>query len=161
MKILISLLLLISSSAFALTGTVYNPTSVDAFDKTKLNYNGLKVSASVAAGATTDVNLALTDDHLLTGAQLILTGACDLDEVQFKIVDSSSSIPVPARVAFPNYPILNQFIDWYASNFSKDLPYPAKITAGLTLRVTYKNTCVSTAVTVKVNYFLHKIIVQN
>lgn len=127
-----------------MTGSVYNPSSVDGFDKNKLNYNGLKISAVVPFGVTQDIDLALIDDHLLTGAQVTLTGNCDLDQMQFKVVSGTT--------------VVNQFIDWYATNFSKDLPYPAKIPAGLILRVTYKNTCTAGSASVRVNYFLHKVL---
>jgi len=137
-------LFLFCSSIFAMTSSTYNPSSVDGFDKNKLNYNGQKVSAVVPGGTTQDIDLALTDDHLLTGAQVVLSGNCDLDEIKFKVVMGTT--------------VVNQFIDWFATNFSKDLPYPAKIPAGLTLRVTYKNSCTNAAVTVRVNYFLHKIL---
>ena len=138
------LVFLFCMNVFAMSGSIYNPSSVDGFDKNKLNYNGQKVSATVPFGTTQDIDLTLTDDHLLTGAQIILTGNCDLDEIQFKVVMGTT--------------VLNQFIDWYATNFSKDLPYPAKIPAGLTLRATYKNTCGNGTVKVRVNYFLHKVL---
>ena len=127
-----------------MTGSIYNPTDVANFDKNKLNYNGQKVQALVPALTTQDLDITITDDHLLTGAQVVLTGNCDLDELQFKVVSGTT--------------VVNQFIDWYATNFSKDLPYPAKLVGGLKLRVTYKNTCATGSVNVRINYFLHKVL---
>jgi len=144
-KLLVILTLLyLSLTSFAITGSTYDPPSMSVIEKTKSNFNGQKVSAVVTANTTQDIDLPLTDDHLLTGAQVDLSGACIMDEVQFKVVSGTT--------------VVNQFIDWYASSFTRDMGYPAKIPAGLKLRVTYKNTCVATDVTVKINYFLHKIL---
>jgi hypothetical protein len=131
-------------SAHAMSGSTYDVMNIYTLDKTKLNFNGLKVSASIPANTVQDIDLTLADDHLFTGAQIILTGNCDNDEMQIKIVSGTT--------------VVNQFIDWYATNMTKELPYPAKIPATLKIRATYKNTCLSNAVNVRVNYSLHKVL---
>ena len=137
-------ILMISAISHGISSSTYDPPSMSSIEKTKVNFNGQKVFASVPFGTTQDIDLTVSDDHLMTGAQLLLTGNCDMDEIQFKVVSGST--------------VVTQFIEWYASTFSKDMIYPAKVPAGLKLRVTYKNTCASGSVTVKINYFLHKVL---
>lgn len=136
--------LVFSLNVFALTGTDYNPAKSNDMDKSKVNFNGMKVAATVPAASTLNIDMPLVDDHLLTGASLVLTGNCDDDEIKFQVVMGTT--------------VVNQFIDWYAMNLSKDIEYPAKIPGGLILRAVYKNTCPTNSVKVRVNYNLHKVL---
>jgi hypothetical protein len=153
------LVLLFSTNVFAVTGTTYNPSTTAAIQKERVNFAGQKVSASVPFGTSQDIDFTIVDDYLITGAQIILTGNCDLDEIQIKIVDAAGAIPTALRVNYPLYPTLNLFIDWFATSLTKELSYPARLDGGmgLKLRATYKNTCASNSVSVRVNYSLHKI----
>lgn len=129
--------------AIAASGTTYDPTNSNSLEKNRLNYNGQKMSATVPANSSQNIDITLADDHLLTGAKLTLTNPCDDDEIKFQVVSGST--------------VVNQFIDWYAVNIDKELQYPAKLPAGITLRAVYKNTC-DTSVKVRINLFLHKIL---
>jgi hypothetical protein len=152
--------ILFSINVFAITGSTYNPSTTGAIQKERVNFFGQKVSASVPFGTTQDIDYTIADDYLITGAQIVLTGNCDMDEIQIKVVDAAGVIPAAARASYPLYPTLNQFIDWYAQSLTKELTYPARLDGGmgLKLRATYKNTCTSGAATVRLNYSLHKIL---
>lgn len=140
------LILLFSLRGLCITGSTYDPSTTVSLQKERLNFSGQKVYASVPFGTTQDIDLTITDDYLITGAQIILAGNCELDEIQIKVMLGTT--------------VMNQFIDWYAQTLSKELPYPAKLIGGigLKLRATYKNTCTSGAATVRINYSLHKVL---
>lgn len=143
MKTLI-ILLLFSLKSFALCGTTFDPKRIDELDKTKVTFGGLKASATVLPLTTQNIDLAIADDHLLTGASLILTNNCPDDEIKFQVLMGTT--------------VASQFIDWYSKDLDKEIPYPAKMFCGLTLRAIYKNTCSAASVKVRINYNLHKII---
>lgn len=147
MKYLIGLWLLftLSATSYGASGTAYDPKNINDFDKTKLNFNGMKVGATVAADSTQNLDLTLTDDHLISGASVTLYGNCADDEVKFQVLMGST--------------VVASYIDWFAKDMDKTLEYPAKIPAGLTLRVVYKNTCPSESVKVRINYHLHKVLI--
>lgn len=152
------LVFLFSINIWAACNTSFDPKTVADFDKTKVSFNGLGISGTVPAN-TNDyaIDLAMTDDNLLTGAKLIITNGCSDDKIKLQVVDTTGQVAVPYRVAFPRYPILSEFINWYASDMDTQLTYPSKISCGLTLRALYTNTC-STSVKSRVNFHLHKVL---
>ncbi len=138
------------------SGTFFNPIRVDEFEKTKLNFDGQGMSATVTAGSTQNVDLLLSDDVLLTGCWFITNNSNLGDTLTFQVVDTSG--------AFTGTPgtVLSQFItNWYpnvSTDINFEVPYPAKIPAGLTLRLVYVSTG-STNPFVAANYQLHKVLV--
>lgn len=124
--------------------STYDVMNVDTLDKTKVNFNGMKMTLDVPANSTGNLDLTLADDHFITGAKLILSGRNIDDEIKFQILSGTT--------------IVNQFIDWFAIDLEKELLYPAKIPGNLTIRVAYKNTG-SAVVKVRVNLSLHKVLV--
>jgi len=152
------LLVLFSLNVFSASGTSFDPKTVADFDKTKVVFNGLGIAGTVPAN-TADyvIDLPMTDDNLLTGAKLIITNGCSDDKIKLQVVDTAGQIPVPYRVAFPKYPVLSEFINWYAADMDTQLTYPSKISSGLTLRALYTNTC-ATSVKARVNFHLHKVL---
>jgi phage tail sheath gpL-like len=138
------ILLLSIANAFAASNTVYDVMNMSMVDKKAVNFSGQKISANVEANASTNIDLTLSDDSLFTGAIVYAPGACLDDEIKFQILMGST--------------VIIQFIDWFvASGLNKEIAYPAKIPAGLTMRAVYKNTC-SNQINVKINYSLHKIL---
>jgi hypothetical protein len=125
--------------------STYNPLSVAEFDKSKMAFNGQKVKAIVPAGTVMNIDLPLTDDHLITGAMINLDGNVPGDEIKFHIVH-------------PVYGIVNTFINWYAADFNKEIPYPAKLPAGLIIRIAYTSTGTAD-VNIYANFSLHKVLV--
>lgn len=145
--------------------STYNPVKVSDFEKTKMQFNAQGINASISTATVTNIDLDLTDDHMITGAWFIVNGANLGDSVDFQVIDitgniihamSGGLIPVT-----PGY-ILNQFISNWFMNVSTDtqfdMIYPAKILAGMALRVVYTSVG-SSSVFVAINYKLHEILV--
>lgn len=133
------------------TGTAYNPQNINEFEKSKLNKDARGVSATITAGTTQDLDLTLSDDVLMSGGAVFLAkGAAQGDYVQFQVLQGTT--------------IASQFItDWYLNPdvTLQQIPtsnYPAKLVAGLTLRLKYTSTG-STDVWIAVNYNLEKVLV--
>ena len=141
------LVFLFSINALALTTTSFNPSNQSLYSKESMAYAGQKVSGVAAAATTTNFDMTVADVYLLTGAAAKAIGACEADEIKFQVLMGSTVVPN------------GTFIDWFMidGKIDKEIPYPAKIEAGLKLRVAYKNTC-STSVNVYVNYSLHKVV---
>lgn len=138
------------------TGTTYKPTRINDFEATKLNFAAQGVAAAPTFGTTTNIDLLLTDDSLLTGAWLVVSGGTIGDYATFQVVDISGSF-----TGTPNT-IVNTFITtWYlpvSANTQFDVAYPAKIYAGLTLRLIYHSTGLITPFAA-INYKLHKVLI--
>ena len=137
-------LFLISFNCFAMCGSSYDPIKSSDFEKSKLEFNGQKVMGVVPGNDSFDIDYAVTDDVLLTGAKVVINGNCIGDTVKFQVVH-------------PTLGVLKTFIDWYATDLEKEFIYPAKVVCGLTLRLKYTNTC-ATPVTVRTNLSLHKVL---
>jgi hypothetical protein len=138
------------------SGTTYNPQNINAFVKTALNFNAQGVSATITAGSTTNIDLVLTDDSMLTGVWLLVDNGSYGDFCNFQIIDTTG--------AFSGTPgtVLNQFVtNWYTpptTDVQFDMAYPAKIYATLTLRIIYHSTG-TTNPFIAINYKLHKILI--
>lgn len=138
------------------TNTTYKPIKVSDFEANKLNFDARGIFTQVNAGSTTCIDYDLTDDCLITGACVITSNAEYGDNTCFQVVDKTG-----AFTGNPNT-VLNQFIsNWYVcptSELQLDIPYPAKILAGMTLRLVYSSTGQNN-VFVAINYNLHKVMV--
>ena len=140
------------------TGTTFKPLSASEFTADKLNFAGHGVLASAAPGVATNIDLVMTDDCLAQGVQMLTSGSAFGDYVHMQVVDASG--------AFTGAPgtVLNQFgTNWYMRGDSqfqlnKDMLYPAKVLAGMTMRIVYVSTGL-TPVQVAVNYSLHKVLI--
>jgi hypothetical protein len=136
--------------------STFNPATVDAFDKNKMTFDAQGATSNVTAGAVANIDLPIVDDMLLTGAWFITNGGSPGDSVSFQVVDGSGVFSGTVGT------VLNQFItNWYPpsdADIDLSMNYPAKLLAGMTLRVIYTSTGSST-VFVGINYKLHKILV--
>lgn len=140
------------------SNTTYKPVRVDDFESSKLNYDAYGMSTTVSLGQSGHLDLTLSDDCLLTGAWFITNGGTFGDVVNFQVVDTSG--------AFTGTPgtVLNQFVtNWYVPpsvDAQFEIAYPAKVYAGLTLRLVYTSVGFGiVGVFVAVNYSLHKVLV--
>ena len=138
------------------TGTTYKPIKVSDFESSKLNYNAQGVATTITAGSAQNLDYLLADDCLITGAWMMSNDGYFGDTANFQIVDTTGFTGYPAGT------VLNQFItNWYippTMDDQFDLQYPAKIIAGLTLRLAYQSTG-PTDVFLAINYKLHKVLV--
>ena len=134
------------------SNTNYDPQNVNDFEKSKLNKNAHGVAVSVDLNSTTNIDFTLTDDSLVIGGTCIVVGAKAGDKVDFQVIH-------------PIAGVLNQFVtDWYIDpgNTKQETPksnYPAKLPAGLILRVIYYSTAtIGTAPWIAVNYDIEKVL---
>lgn len=138
------------------SGTTFNPNKTADFERTKLTFNAQGVSATATAGTTTNIDLTMTDDCLLTGAWLVTHNGAYGDNINFQIVDGAG-----AFTGIPGTVILQAITNWSTpptTDVQVDMVYPAKIYTGLTLRIVYTSTGESDAF-VAINYKLHKVLV--
>ena len=139
------------------SNTGYNPVSSQDFEKSKLQFNGQGVKATVTAGQVVNIDYTLTDDCLITGAWFVTdSNAAFGDSASFQVVDTTGITGYPAGT------VLNQFVtNWYMypnSSEQFEVPYPAKLMAGLTVRLVYTSTGTNN-VFVAINFALHKVMV--
>lgn len=134
------------------TGTTFDPINTNFFEKTKLNKAARGVIATITAGATQSLDLTLTDDVIMAGGTVFLAK------------DASWGDKVAFQVVHPALGVVNEFIEsWYVdpSVIKQEVPpsnYPAKLVAGLILRIVYQSTG-TTDVKIAVNYNLEKVLV--
>lgn len=132
--------------------TIYNPENRSMFSKQNLLFSGKTIAFSCLANSESNGDLTLTDDSLLTGGILLVKNGNFFDEVSLQIVH-------------PTLGVVNEFVTKYRivedeiRQFMLDLDYPAKIPAGLSIRVQYKasNNGQSTR-EIAINLFLHKVL---
>jgi hypothetical protein len=140
------------------SNTVYNPAHEMDFEKSKLNFNSHGVSGTVNYGDTGSIDYTFTDDCLLTGIVFFSNSSQYGDYANLQIVDTNGITGAP-----PGTVLLQPATNWYIcpnQYFSADVQYPAKIIAGLTIRLVYVSTSVGLGSTfVAINYKLHKCLV--
>lgn len=135
--------------------TNFNPIKIEDFDKTKLMANGMGVKTLIPVGTTASVDLVLTEDHLLSGVWSIVSNGNFGDEITLQIIDTNGTY-----TGVTGY-VLAQFIHWYLpanTAMQFDVPYPAKILGGMSIRAIYKSTG-SSDVSFAANYKLHKVLI--
>lgn len=132
------------------TGTAFNPQNINEFEKSKLAKDAIGISSTAIAGTSTNLDLLLTDDVLINGGFLLARNVAEGDRVSFQVLMGET--------------ILNQFItNWYLNPDStqQQMPtanYPAKLLAGLTLRIIY-NSVGTQNVWFAINYNKEKVLV--
>jgi hypothetical protein len=132
--------------------TTYNPEKVSDFEKSKLNFLGQSVTGTVVENETINADLVLTDDFLMNGGVLIVKEAKITDKVSLQVVH-------------PIYGVVNEFVKEYRLaedqqvQFNLDLPYPAKLFAGLTIRCKYQASSDAGTRVFALNLMLHKVLV--
>jgi len=105
------------------TNTVYNPKTLHEFTKDHLEFSGQSIYLTCGSSDTQEGDLALTDDYLITGGNLIVENGIIDDEVYL-------------QVYHPTLGVVKEFVSGYriASGTTRqltlDLAYPAKTTAG-------------------------------
>lgn len=138
--------------------TIYAPVNVNSLEAAKLKRNDDAVSGMAAYGTSTNFDLKVTtDDHLLLGGELIVEGAAQGDYVRFQVVDVENVIGYGAGVMLDEF-VRKRFVasEKYTAMISSR--FPAKLKAGLYLRVIYTSVG-STDVFVAINYDISKVLV--
>ena len=138
------------------SGTTYHPYRSNELDANKVISAAQGVSTNFIANTSSNLDLTMTDDCLLTGLVFFTVNANNGDFANLQVVDTTGITGYPAGT------VLAQFAtNWYVNpsqQLAMDIQYPAKIIAGLTLRMVYTNTG-SSPVFSAINYKLHKCLV--
>jgi hypothetical protein len=134
------------------TNTTYDPQKSSDFEKSKLQFSGQSLYFETATMVTASQDLVLTDDYLLTGGTLLVQGGDMHDQVYLQVVH-------------PTYGVVNEFVTGFritpdsVKQFDLQLNYPAKLSAGLSLRCKYVASTALGLRDIAVNFFLHKVLV--
>lgn len=122
-------------------------TNADGF-----RFRGASFSGSVSANSTADIDYCISAERHINGGRLLLDNIGNSDKMTFQVIDKDNVLGYGANV------VLDEFIKDYfipiAGNLEVRLDYPAKINAGLYLRLKYTSTHAS-GCNVKVNLYLH------
>jgi hypothetical protein len=139
------------------SGTVYAPIRVGDFEATKLQYNPMGVRGTISLNSTSNVDLYFTDDCMLTGMWVITSNTTLGDYIRIQVIDTDNIMGYGAGVMIKQFggnvylpPITDQQFD---------IIYPAKVLAGMSLRIAYTSTSIVLTPDFIVNYKLHKVLV--
>ena len=130
--------------------TTYKPSKVSDFEASKLNANYQSIQGTCTAGTIKNLDMVLTDDHLISGMEVTARGSNFGDTISFQVLMGAT--------------VVNQFVtNWGVCTdtqvkIAKEIAYPAKLYAGLTLRVVYTSTG-TVDVNIIINLDLHKVLI--
>jgi len=130
-------------------------SQLDQFSSTNVNSAVEGVFSTATANASTNIDLYISDDCFLIGGSLLTNQAAFGDYAKFQVVDVDNTLGLGANL------VLGEYIkSWYMRSdvqlqLNETVVYPAKIKAGLYLRVVYVSTGQNN-VSVAINYRLHK-----
>ena len=129
--------------------STYRPTHKSQFESDKVDFDGKSISGATSESQTLNIELAIADDLLLTGGILLCRGAKWGDKVSFQVVH-------------PVYGVVSQFVTDFLlktdteQQFNIDLEYPAKLSAGLSLRIKLVTTSEVGSRDLACNLYLHR-----
>jgi len=130
----------------------YDPVNVNDFEKSKLSFSGQGIYFECSENAEASQDLVLADDYLLTGGTLIVKGGDLHDKVYLQVIH-------------PQAGLLSEFVSGFRvigdqqKQFDLQLPYPAKIPGGLSLRCKFVAGATVGVRDIAVNFYLHKVLV--
>ena len=121
-------------------------------DAVGFRFRGASFKASVPANATQDVDYKIEQERWIDGGRALVDKIGSEDQITFQVVDKDNILGMGAGT------VLDEFISGYYvpmdGNLEVRLPYPARIVAGLYLRLKYTSTH-SEGCTLKCNLYLH------
>lgn len=127
-------------------------TSSPFTDASGFRFRGASFSGAAATGVTTDIEYRIIQERYINGGRLLVDNIGLNDRMTFQVVDKDNVLGLGAGA------VLDEFISEYYvpqdGNLEVRLDYPARIMAGLYLRLKYTSTHAS-GCTVKCNLYLH------
>lgn len=129
--------------------------TIEQFAANNVNCNIQGTIGTAIAGTTTNIDIKLTDDHFITGGNLRTNQATFGDYCTFQVIDIDNILGYGTNIVLGQY-----CTNWYMCSDKQEqldetIPYPAKLKAGLYLRLKYTSTGTSDVI-VAVSYRLHK-----
>lgn len=137
-------------------------------DAVGFRFRGASFKGTINANSTENIDYEITQERWINGGRAIIDNIGNDDELTFQVVDKNyilAGIAYPAdyngtawSVAQPDGVVLDEFISKFYipqdGNLEVSLAYPAKIMAGLFLRLVYKSTH-NSGCSIKCNLYLH------
>lgn len=137
------------------SNTTYTASRMQDLDKNNLALFSQGVSGTAFANTTTNIDLLLTDDAILTGIYVITNGGSYGDKISIQVIDIAGTY-------FPaNTVIATAVSNWYVPpniNFHFSSVFPQKLLTSLTIRVSYTSNALLGSVFVGMNYELQKVL---
>lgn len=139
-------------------GSKYAPIRQSEYSSKDLNLNFIGNQFTIPKGTTYNCDYKILDDLLVDGGRIIATNVVAGDSVTCQVIDKDNILGYGAGF------VLNQFVTtWYlvpGQNLQWDFTvnYPAKVYAGLWIRVIYNSVGTETDPWVAINYKLHKVL---
>lgn len=115
-------------------------------------FRGASFSGNVSANSSQDIDYKIVAERYINGGRLLIDNIGNEDKMTFQVVDKDNVLGYGAGV------VLDEFIKDYfiptSGNLEVRLDYPARIYAGLYLRLKYTSSHAS-GCSVKCNLYLH------
>jgi hypothetical protein len=115
-------------------------------------FRGTSFKDTVSANTTKDIDFKIEQERWINGGRALIDNIGEDDRVTFQVVDKDNVLGFGAGV------VLDEFISGYYiptdGNLEVRLAYPARIIAGLYIRLKYTSTHAS-GCTLKCNLYLH------
>jgi len=133
--------------------STYAPSTWLEMQANKIVISGKGIAGTAAANATTNIDLALTDDAFIKTIQLNVNNPNAGDNFDFQAIDKDNILGFGANF------VVRQPITAWGLCATQDfmiyqIPVPNKAPAGLYLRLVYRNVSLLTPVQVGLNYDL-------
>lgn len=139
------------------TNTNYNPPNTNNFEKSKLNKYAIGFSFTIQPNELTTFDYQVTDDILMTGGgSFYVKGGFQGDYVDLQVIAPDGQ---------GGWIVVSQFVtSWFINpdNISQAVPkamYPAKLVAGLRIRIIYHSVGGSQPVWCAINFDFEKVLV--
>jgi hypothetical protein len=133
-------------------GKILATESVPFANPSGFRFRGASFSGTVSGESTADIDYEITQERWINGGRLLVSTIGPEDRITFQVVDKNNVLGLGVGV------VLDEFIKDYfvpdTGNLEVRLDYPARIIAGLFLRLKYTNSN-SSSITVKCNLYLH------
>lgn len=121
-------------------------------DSGGFRFRGTSFKDTVATNTTKDIDFKIEQERWINGGRALIDNIGEDDQVTFQVVDKDNIFGFGAGV------VLDEFISGYYvpqdGNLEVNLAYPARIIAGLYIRLKYTSTHAS-GCTLKCNLYLH------
>jgi hypothetical protein len=130
-----------------------NLIRIKAFsDSEGMRFRGHSFSGEITANSTESIDYKIVEERFINGGKLMVSSVGIEDQISFQVVDKDNVLGLGANI------LLDEFIkDFYLpqnESLEVQLDYPARIIAGLYLRLIYKNTN-DQNIKVRCNLYLH------
>jgi hypothetical protein len=127
-------------------------TSSPFTDASGFRFRGASFKGTCAADSITDIDYKITHERWINGGRALVDNIGEDDQITFQVVDKDNILGFGAGL------VLDEFITGYYipqdGNLEVALAYPARIMAGLYIRIKYTSTHAS-GCTLKCNLYLH------